>query len=106
MTKVRVHELAKELGFDAGFGANTYADDVASYIAQEIESLISRDNAEFKDFAVLVKSHSQADIIERELKKKNIPSIKKVNTCFFEESVVKNALSALRLIKNTEDEHA
>ena len=29
------HELAKELGFDAGFGANTYADDVASYIAQE-----------------------------------------------------------------------
>lgn len=78
----------------------------ANYIAQEIESLISRDNAEFKDFAVLVKSHSQADIIERELKKKNIPSIKKVNTCFFEESVVKNALSALRLIKNTEDEQA
>lgn len=29
------HELAKELGFDAGFGANTYADDVASFIAQE-----------------------------------------------------------------------
>ena len=24
------HELAKELGFDAGFGMNTYADDVAS----------------------------------------------------------------------------
>ena len=30
------HELAKELGFDAGFGMNTYADDVASFIAQEI----------------------------------------------------------------------
>lgn len=29
------HELAKELGFDAGFGANTYADDVASFLAQE-----------------------------------------------------------------------
>ncbi|MCK9625429.1 MAG: cobalamin-dependent protein [Bacteroidales bacterium] len=29
------HELAKELGYDAGFGMNTYADDVASYIAQE-----------------------------------------------------------------------
>ena len=29
------HELAKELGFDAGFGMNTYADDVASFIAQE-----------------------------------------------------------------------
>ncbi len=30
------HELAKELGFDAGFGTGTYADDVASYIAQEV----------------------------------------------------------------------
>lgn len=31
------YELAKELGYDAGFGANTYADDVASYVAQELE---------------------------------------------------------------------
>ena len=30
------HELAKELGYDAGFGMNSYADDVASYIAQEM----------------------------------------------------------------------
>ena len=29
------HELAKELGYDAGFGMNTYADDVASFISQE-----------------------------------------------------------------------
>ena len=31
------HELAKELGYDAGFGMNTYADDVASFVAQEYE---------------------------------------------------------------------
>jgi beta-lysine 5,6-aminomutase beta subunit len=30
------HELAKELGYDAGFGMNTYADDAASFIAEEI----------------------------------------------------------------------
>lgn len=30
------HELAKELGYDAGFGMNSFADDVASFIAQEI----------------------------------------------------------------------
>lgn len=30
------HELAKELGYDAGFGMNTYADNVASFIAQEM----------------------------------------------------------------------
>lgn len=31
------HELAKELGYDAGFGMNSYADDVASFIAQEMD---------------------------------------------------------------------
>jgi len=30
------HELAKELGYDAGFGMNSYADDVASYLAEEM----------------------------------------------------------------------
>ncbi len=30
------HELAKELGYDAGFGKKKFADDVASYIVQEI----------------------------------------------------------------------
>lgn len=78
----------------------------ASYIAQEISTLLKRDNASFKDFAVLVKSHAQADIVERELKKKNIPAVKKVNTGFFKEPVVKNVISAFRLIKNSEDEQA
>jgi len=31
------HELAKELGYDAGFGPNTYAEDVASFIVQEMK---------------------------------------------------------------------
>ena len=30
------HELAKELGYDAGFGMNSFADDVASFIATQI----------------------------------------------------------------------
>jgi beta-lysine 5,6-aminomutase beta subunit len=30
------HELAKELGYDAGFGMNSYADDVASFIATQM----------------------------------------------------------------------
>lgn len=36
------HELAKELGYDAGFGANTYADDVASFLAQELDRRINK----------------------------------------------------------------
>jgi beta-lysine 5,6-aminomutase beta subunit len=30
------HELAKELGYDAGFGPGKYADDVASFAVQEV----------------------------------------------------------------------
>lgn len=30
------HELAKELGYDVGFGPGTYAEDVASFVVQEI----------------------------------------------------------------------
>jgi beta-lysine 5,6-aminomutase beta subunit len=36
------HELAKELGYDAGFGMNTYADDVASFIAEEMAKRVSK----------------------------------------------------------------
>jgi beta-lysine 5,6-aminomutase beta subunit len=35
------HELAKELGYDAGFGMNSYADNVASYIAEEMDRRIN-----------------------------------------------------------------
>lgn len=30
------HELAKELGYDAGFGSGSFADDVASFVVQEM----------------------------------------------------------------------
>lgn len=30
------HKLAKELGYDAGFGANTYADDVATFFVEAL----------------------------------------------------------------------
>ena len=30
------HELAKELGYDAGFGAGKYADDVASFAVTDM----------------------------------------------------------------------
>ena len=30
------HALAKELGYDAGFGSGTYADDVATYVVKEL----------------------------------------------------------------------
>jgi beta-lysine 5,6-aminomutase beta subunit len=35
------HELAKELGYDAGFSMNSYADDVASYVAEEMNKRLN-----------------------------------------------------------------
>ena len=37
------HALAKELGFDAGFGAGTYADDVITFAAKEIARRMGRE---------------------------------------------------------------
>ncbi len=34
------HELAKELGYDAGFGPGSFAEDVASFIVQKLETMI------------------------------------------------------------------
>ncbi len=36
------HELAKELGYDAGFSMNSYADDVGSYVAQELDRRLNK----------------------------------------------------------------
>ncbi len=36
------YELAKELGYDAGFGMNKYADDVASYAVQELARRLNK----------------------------------------------------------------
>jgi beta-lysine 5,6-aminomutase beta subunit len=35
------HELAKELGYDAGFGMNSFADNVASYLAKEMNRRVN-----------------------------------------------------------------
>ena len=78
----------------------------AKYIAKEIAELKTKDNAKYTDFAVLVKSHKQADLIEKFLKQNNIPAIKKVNTGYFNEPVVKNTIALLRLAKNINDEIA
>ncbi|SFL91447.1 lysine 5,6-aminomutase subunit beta [Pelosinus propionicus] len=38
------HELAKELGYDAGFSSNTYAEHVASFLVQEVKRKTIWDN--------------------------------------------------------------
>lgn len=88
--------------------SNAYEHKVAEakYIADEILKLKEKENAVYKDFAILVKSHSHADLIEKFLKKKNIPAIKKVNTGYFANPIIKNVIGLLRMAKNMTDEVA
>lgn len=78
----------------------------AKYIASEVIRLKKEENANYKDFAVLVKSHSQAELIEKQLSALGIPSIKKVNLGFFLNPVIRNAIALLRLTQNSRDEIA
>lgn len=96
-------KVTKIEGFDEAYDLRLKE---AEYIAEEIQELLARDSAQYKDFAVLVKSHNQADIVEKELLKKGIPAVKKVNTGYFEHTVVKNLFAAFRMVKNSQDEQA
>lgn len=78
----------------------------AKYIASEIKFLKEHENVNFKDFAILVKSHAQSELVEKVLTSFGIPSIKKTNKSFFDSPVIKNAIAVLRLIKNPRDEIA
>ena len=78
----------------------------AEAIAGEILKLKSERNLNFSDFAILVKSHSQADFFYKQLEKKQIPCVKSVNTDFFSSPIVKNIIALFRLAKNIYDEQA
>lgn len=78
----------------------------AQYIATEILKLKAEKNAKFEDFAILIKFHSQADILEKVLTSYGITTIKKTNTSFFNHPTIQNALHLLRLLKNPTDEIA
>ena len=43
------HELAQELGYDAGFGPGKYAEHVMSYIMQEVEKRGWQNKAKIED---------------------------------------------------------
>ena len=87
---------------------NSYEKKIAQgqYIASEILKYKSLESVKYKDFAVLVESHSQADLVEKILTNEGIPSVKKVNTSFFTTPLIKNVTALIRLLANSRDESA
>ncbi|HEY9686718.1 MAG TPA: ATP-dependent helicase [Coleofasciculaceae cyanobacterium] len=76
----------------------------AHYIAVEIARLVREEQVAFSDIAVLVKSHAKAEDIQKTLAGFNIPAIRQKNLGFFQESVIKDAMALLRLMRNLSDD--
>lgn len=97
--------LVKTAIFENNLSASEQKDFEANYIASEILKLKNNQN-KYSDFAILVKSHQEASLIQKALEKAKIPATKKVNTGFFESAWIKNIIAMLRFIKNSTDEQA
>ena len=52
------HALAKELGYDAGFGAGTYADDVATFCSKELVRRLGKSDV-FSSLSSFSQAHSR-----------------------------------------------
>ncbi len=76
----------------------------AEYIAVEVARLVASGQYRFSEIVVLVKSHAKAEAIQKTLAAYNIPAIRQKNLGFFQESVVKDALALLRLMRNPADD--
>lgn len=86
--------------------ASKYRDVEVKYFAKEINDVMQRDGLKYKDFAVLVSAHDEADFIEEQLAKYGIPSVKKVNTSYFEKNAVKNIMFLFKFVQNIKNEIA
>ena len=83
--------------------------DEAKQIAIEINNFINNPQNEklsFKDFAVLVRSAKEGDIIEQQLTSCGIPSVKKGGESFFNKITTKNSKALLALAYNLTDEYS
>lgn len=72
----------------------------SAWIAQTIARLVQAEQRPFSDIAVLVKSHTKAEMIQQRLADFGIPSVRKKNLGFFQEDVIKDAMALLRLMQN------
>ncbi|GMO29948.1 MAG: UvrD-helicase domain-containing protein [Termitinemataceae bacterium] len=76
----------------------------ADFIAAQINTMRFDENLKFGDFGILVRNNSLMDRIEESLLAENIPYRVSGGTSFFARSEIKDVLSYLRLIANTNDD--
>ena len=77
--------------------------DEGSFIANEIESLKTKENYKYSDFAVLYRMNTQSRAIEEMLRREGIPYKMVGGLKFYERKEIKDIIAYLRLVQNTAD---
>lgn len=78
----------------------------AKKVADEIERLISEENVEPKDIAILYRFNKMSELIEIELRERGIPYFIDAETSFFSLKEIKFIVDVLRLCANRDDDMA
>ncbi|AEF86777.1 helicase, UvrD/Rep family [Treponema primitia ZAS-2] len=76
----------------------------ADFIATRIRDLMMRDRLKYDDFGVLLRTNSMTRSIEEAFLAENIPYRVSGGTSFFQRKEIKDVLSYLRVIANTNDD--
>ncbi|MDR0408885.1 MAG: UvrD-helicase domain-containing protein [Spirochaetaceae bacterium] len=76
----------------------------ADFIAEKIRAVKRRENLKYDDFGILLRTNSLMDRIEESLLAENIPYRVSGGTSFFARKEIKDVLSYLRVIGNTNDD--
>lgn len=80
--------------------------DEATYAAMQIKNIVNRDDCDYKDFAVLMRVNAISRAYEQEFTKYGIPYRVYGGFRFFERKEIKDLLSYLKIISNTNDDEA
>jgi len=81
-------------------------DDEAERVATELIQHRFNTGCDFSEFAILYRGNHQARQFEKALRTHNVPYFVSGGTAFFSRTEVKDAMSYLRLISNTDDDAA
>ncbi len=78
--------------------------DEADFISETIASGVIRDRKKYEDYGILIRTNALSKSIEDSLLSCNIPYVMSGGTSFFQRKEIKDIISYLRLISNTDDD--
>ncbi len=99
--------LWTEMNPDAKVIQTSYPEDEraeADFIAETIASAVIRDRKKYDEFGILIRTNALSKAIEDSLLSCNIPYVMSGGTSFFQRKEIKDIISYLKLIVNTDDD--